>query len=148
MVIYVVLVSFIINDFMDIQVRTFPFRIEYLQVFKIEFRGAKVNEEEKKRLNESAGKILREAGLDFEEWKDYDWIRNETYTDDFGNDVKDIGFADYYLVRSWNKSKMINEADATIYKRLVEIDTTLGTELSLQLTSCVALTTRLDIIKV
>ena len=95
--------------------------------------------EERKRLNELGGKILREVGLDFEEWKDYDWIKETT---------GDVGYADYYLVRSWNKSKMINEADATVYQRLIEIDTTLGTELSLQLTSCVALTTRLDIIKV
>ena len=91
--------------------------------------------EEKKRLNELGGKILREAGMDFEEWKDYDWI-TET--------AKHLGYAHYYLVRRMK----INEADATVYQRLVEIDTTLGTELSLQLTSCVALTTRLDIIKV
>ena len=104
--------------------------------------------EEKKRLNELGGKILRETGMDFEKWKDYDWIVNETYTNDFGIIFKQAGYADYYLVRSWNKSKMINEADATVYQRLIEIDTTLGTELSLQLTSCVALTTRLDIIKV
>ena len=139
MVIYVVLVSFIINDFMDIQVRTFPFRIEYLKIFKIELRGAKVNEEEKKRLNELGGKILREAGLDFETWKDYDWIKKET---------GDVGYADYYLVRNWNDSKNINEADAAVYQRLVEIDTTLGTELSPQLLCCLGWTTRWDIIKV
>ena len=98
-----------------------------------------MNEEEKKRLSELGGKILREAGLDFEEWKDYDWIKKET---------KDVGYADYYLVRSWNKSKMINEADATVYQRLVDIDTTLGTDLSLQLCCCLARTTRWDIIKV
>ena len=107
-----------------------------------------MSEEEKKRLNELGGKILREAGLDFEEWKDYDWIVNETYTDELGDDVKNSGYADYYLVRSWNMSKMINEADATIYQRLVEIDTTLGTELSVQLFCCLCGTTRWDIIKV
>ena len=105
----------------------------------MEFRGAKVNEEEKKRLNESGGKILREAGLDFEIWKDYDWIRKET---------QDVGYADYYLVRNWNKSKMINEADATVYQRLVGIDIILGTELSQQLTACLSWTTRWDLIEV
>ena len=95
--------------------------------------------EERKRLNELGGKILREVGLDFEEWKDYDWIK-ET--------AGDVGYADYYLVGSWNKSKMINEADATIYQRLVEIDTTLGIELTLQLWCCLCWTTRCDIIKV
>ena len=102
--------------------------------------------------NDLGGKILREAGLDFEEWKDYDWIRNETYRykfeGKFGGDVKEAGYAGYYLVRSWNMSKMINEADATVYQRLVEIDTTLGTELSLQLWNCLSWTTRWDIIKV
>ena len=108
--------------------------------------------EEKKRLNELGGKILREAGMDFEEWKDYDWIRNKTYRykfgGKFGGDVKEAGYAGYYLVRSWNKSSMINEADATVYQRLVEIDTTLGTELSPQLLCCLGWTTRWDIIKV
>ena len=98
-----------------------------------------MNEEEKKRLSKLGGKILREAGLDFEEWKDYDWIIKET---------RDVGYADYYLVRSWNKSKMINEADATVYRRLVEIDAMLGTEHSRQLSCCLSWTTRWDIIKV
>ena len=98
-----------------------------------------MNEEEKKRLSELGGKILREAGLDFEEWKDYDWIKKET---------EDDGYAEYYLERCWNKSKMINEADAKVYQRLVDIDTTLGTELSLQLYCCLGWTTRWDIIKV
>ena len=82
---------------------------------------------------------MRETGLDFEEWKDYYWILKET---------EDVGYADYYLVKSWNQSKLINEADATVYQRLVEIDTTLGTELFLQLWCCLCWTTRWDIIKV
>ena len=98
-----------------------------------------MNEEEKKRLNESGGKILREAGLDFETWKDYDWIKKTT---------EDVGYADYYLVRSWNDLKKINEADAKIYQRLNDIDIKLGTELSLQLWRCLSWTTRWDIIKV
>ena len=98
-----------------------------------------MSEEEKKQLNESAGKILREAGLDFETWKDYDWIKKTT---------KDVGYADYYLVRNWNDSKKINEADAKVYQRLVDIDTRLGTELSIQLSACLSWTTRWDIIKV
>ena len=102
--------------------------------------------EEKKQLNELGRQILRKAGLDFEEWKNDDWIVKETYTNDFGN--KNGGYADYYLFRSWNKSKMINEADAKVYQRLVDIDTTLGTDLSLQLYFCLGWTTRWDIIKV
>jgi len=101
-----------------------------------------VNEEEKKRLNEFGGKILREAGLDFETWKDYDWIKKKNAINDYQ------GYADYYLYRSWNDSKKINEADAKVYQRLNDIDIKLGTELSLQLWRCLDWTTRWDIIKV
>ena len=93
----------------------------------------------KKRLNESAGKILREAGLDFEMWKDYDWIKNK---------IGAVGYANYYLVENWNDSKKINEADATVYQKLINIDTALGTGASLQLFSCIYFTDRWDIIKV
>ena len=82
---------------------------------------------------------MREAGLDFEKLKDYDWIKKET---------SDYGYAGYYLRNCWNDSKMINEADAKVYKRLVDIDTNLGTELPLQLWRCLCWTTRWDIIKV
>ena len=92
-----------------------------------------------KNSNDLGGKILREAGLSFEEWKDYDWIRKETYS---------CGYAQYYLLKCWNVSKKINEADATVYQRLVDIDSTLGTELSDQLYWCLWRTTRWDIIKV
>ena len=90
-------------------------------------------------MNDLGGKILREAGLNFEERKDYDWIKKKT---------ADNGYAEYYLRNCWNDSKMINEADVEVYKRLVNIDTNLGTELSDQLLSCLCLTTRWDIIKV
>ena len=80
---------------------------------------------------------MREAGLDFEEFKDYDWIKEAN-----------IGYADYYLHKCWNDSKKINEADATVYQRLVDIDSTLGTELPEQLIVCLYRTTRWDIIKV
>ena len=82
---------------------------------------------------------MREAGLNFEEWKDYDWILEET---------RDDGYAEYYLHKCWNDSKKINEADATVYQRLVDIDSTLGTKLSDQLFWCLYRTTRWDIIKV
>ena len=97
-----------------------------------------MNEEEKKRLNELGGKILREAGLDFEMWKDYDWIKK----------IGGVGYASYYLGKCQVDSKMTNEADATVYQKLINIDTVLGTDASLQLFSCVYLTDRWDIIKV
>ena len=90
-------------------------------------------------MNDLGGNILREAGLDFDESKDYNWINKETY---------DCGYAGYYLRNCWNDSKLINEADVEVYKRLVDIDTNLGTELSLQLWRSLRWTTRWDIIKV
>ena len=95
-----------------------------------------------KNSNDLGGKILREAGLDFEEWKDYDWLKNVAWYN---------GYADYYLYKCENDSKMINEADATVYQKLVDIDSTVGTEvteLSTQLYWCLCYTTRWDIIKV
>ena len=82
---------------------------------------------------------MREAGLDFDEWKDYHWIFEEAF---------DYGYAEYYLRKCENDSTMINEADATVYQKLVDIDSTLGTKLSDQLYWCLYYTTRWDIIKV
>ena len=47
-----------------------------------------------------------------------------------------------------NYSTKINDADATVYQKLVDLDSTLGTELSDQLYFCLDYTTRWDIIKV
>ena len=93
-------------------------------------------------LNNRGGKILREAGLDFEEWKDYDWIGEEARYGCCN------GYADYYLGECEDKFAMINEANPNIYRKLVDIDSTLGTELSTQLYWCLCFTTRPDIIKV
>ena len=109
------------------------------------FRGSPISNKEKKRLNQLGGEILRKAGLDFEEWKDYDWITKQGAHSRYSNDE---GYADYYLVKCWNDSKKINEADASVYRQLVEIDETLGTDASTQLGCCLCWTTRWDIIKV
>ena len=98
-----------------------------------------MNEEEKNRLNQAGGDLLRKAGLVFEEWKDYDWITKET---------DDEGYADYYLVKCWNETIKMNEADPSVYRQLVDIDSKLGTEYSRQLVCCLCWTLRSDIIKV
>ena len=82
---------------------------------------------------------MRETGLNFEEGMDYDSIKKP---------LSIYGYATYYLRECAKYSKMINEADATVYQRLVDIDSTLGTELSNQLYWCLWWTTRWDIIKV
>ena len=96
-------------------------------------------------MNKLGGKILRKAGLVFEEWKDYDWITKGV---DHRQGIDDEGYADYYLVKCWNETTKINEADPSVYRQLVEIDEMLGTNTSMQLSCCLSWTTRWDIIKV
>ena len=86
---------------------------------------------------------MRQAGLVFEEWKDYNWMKKEN-DDDYYYE----GYADYYLVNCFNETKMINEADASVYRELVAIDSKLGTSISMQLSCCLWSTTRYDIIEV
>ena len=89
----------------------------------------------KKLLTELGGYILREAGIDFQKLKDHDWIKKETNY---------AGYADYYL----SEYDRPSDADATIYRRLLDIDTIHGTDPALQLFRCINRTTRCDIIKV
>ena len=96
-------------------------------------------------MNQLGGEILRKAGLVFEEWKDYDWITKGV---DHRGGINDEGYADYYLVKCWNETMKINEADPSVYHQLVAIDETLGTNASTQLDCCLSWTTRWDIIKV
>ena len=98
-----------------------------------------VSQKEKKRLNQLGATILNEAGLEFEEWKDDDWIRKTT---------GQMGYAHFYLEECWNASKRINEANATTYRNLVDIDSKLGMDASQQLFCCLWSTTRWDIINV
>ena len=112
--------------------------------YKRKLRGASISAEEKKSLNERGRQILRNSGLDFEEWKDYDWIIEKyKYDGKFF-----VGYASYYLDKCWNKTEMINEAEVSVYCELVKIDTALGTTLPMQLWGCLCDTTRWDIIKV
>ena len=136
MVVYVVMVDDIHHEFIDIQVKILTFTMQYLNT---NLRGAPVSHEEKKRLNELGAMILNEAGLDFEEYKDSDWIRKTT---------GQMGYAHYYLDKCWNDIKRQNEADAIIYQKLVDIDSELGMDASQQLFCCLWSTTRSDIIKV
>ena len=87
---------------------------------------------DKTQLIQLREKILREAGIDFTEWKDNESAR----------------YAVYYLNRCWNNSKMINEADASVYQQLVDIDLKLKVDAAEQLTCCLRSTTRTDLIEV
>ena len=106
-----------------------------------EFRGAQVSDQIKKLLDEFGGYILREAGIDFEKEKDYDWITNLV-------NPSYAGYTEYYLqYLNWNDSKGVKEVDAVL-QRLVHIDSNLGTKASKLLFCCLQCTTQSDIIKV
>lgn len=91
------------------------------------------------RLDKLAREILREDGItSLKQHHNYDSIRKK----------KNAGYAEYYLNKCCNNLKRTIEADASIYRRLVDIDSKLGTRASQQLFRCLAWTTRWDIIKV
>ena len=58
------------------------------------------------------------------------------------------GYARLYLKRCNAESKSDDEIDIEIFSKLVRLDTNLGTTVSEQLSWCLELTTRSDIIKV
>ena len=58
------------------------------------------------------------------------------------------GFTHLYLQRCKQESKSDNEIDIQVYDKLVQLDSKLGTTASEQLTRCLYITTRSDIIKV
>ena len=96
-----------------------------------------MSQEEKRRLFKLCQSILRENGFDLKNYQDYDWIRS----------MVGQGYAHYYLAVCKDNSKM-NEVDASIYRQLIDIDSKLGTNASLQLWSCLYTTSRSDLIKV
>ena len=96
-----------------------------------------MSEEEKKRLFQLCQSILRENGFNLEEHQDYDWIKL------MGGE----GYAHHYLAVCKANSKM-NEVDASIYRQLIDIDSKLGTNASLQLWGCLNITNRSDLIQV
>ena len=59
-----------------------------------------------------------------------------------------FGFANLYLNQCKAKSKSDDEIDVQVYKKLVELDSKLGTTASKQLDRCLFFTTRSDFIQV
>ena len=59
-----------------------------------------------------------------------------------------VGFANIYLDKCFKESETGNHMDIEIYKKLIELDTKLGTTQSEQLIEILDRTTRHDIIKV
>ena len=99
-----------------------------------------MNEKERVELNSQAARLMRSLG----------------YFTDVGDDVYDAlrwhhhyaGYAHIYLQGQYDNTELVNKADITIYKRLLEIDAKLGTTQTEQLFECVFDSVRLDLIKV
>ena len=84
------------------------------------------------------------------------FMRSLGYFTNVGDDVYDelrwnlhyAGYAHIYLQGQYDKIELVNKADITIYKKLVEIDAKLGTSQAQQLYGCVSNTLRMDLIEV
>ena len=76
--------------------------------------------------------------IDFDQVNEYEDLRKANF----------VGFADVYLQQCNKESKSIDEIDAEVYSKLVELDTRLGTTATEELYSCLKNTTRSHIIKV
>ena len=98
-----------------------------------------MSDEERKELNLKAGRLLKSLGINVDvKDGEYDELRELDF----------VGYAEYYLQECWDESELKNNADVTIYKQLLEIDSKLGTTQSEQLRICLVYSTRMDLIKV
>ena len=99
-----------------------------------------MSDKERKELNLKAGRLIRSLGI---------FIRvTENNFKMLRGELGSVGYANYYLQQCWDESELKNQADATIYKQLLEIDSKLGTTQSEQLIGCVFNSLRIDLIKV
>ena len=59
-----------------------------------------------------------------------------------------VGYAEYYLRECYDESELKNNADITVYKKLLKIDSQLGTTQTEQLFGYLRKSVRMDLIKV
>ena len=100
-------------------------------------RGAPISDDERKELYSKARILIRSRGI-----KMYDYEFDELREDDF------VGYAHYYLQECWDEFELQNKADMQIYKKLLEIDSKLGTTQTEQLFQCVFYSLRMNLIEV
>ena len=90
-------------------------------------------------MNLKAGRLLQGLGINVDVKDDkYDELREDGF----------VGCADYYLSECWNESELKNKADVAVYKKLLEIDSKLGTTQSEQLLKCLRYSRRKNLIEV
>ena len=100
-------------------------------------RGAQISDDEREGLNLEARRLFESHRVRMV-LNDYDKMRESNHA----------GYASYYLFKCWDKSELKNKADVTTYKKLLEIDSKLGTTQTEQLFECVFYSLRIDLIEV
>ena len=99
-----------------------------------------MSDDERKELNLKAGRLIESLGIPIDVTEnEYDELREK---------LGYVGYAHYYLHNCYDESELINKAEIEIYKKLLEIDSKLGTTQSEQLFGCVLYSVRMDLIKV
>ena len=97
-----------------------------------------MSDKKRKKLNLKAGRLIESVGISF--------VVTENGLNNKKLDV--VGYADYYLMRCRDETELKNKADVIVYKKLLNIDSKLGTTQSEQLFECVFHSLRMDLIKV
>ena len=97
--------------------------------------------EKRRKLNLEARRLIESLGLSIGQGETtYDMLRAEEYGF--------VGYAHYYVNKCWDEQELTSKADATIYRKFLEIDTKLGTTSTEQLFYLVFCAVRLDLVKV
>ena len=99
-----------------------------------------MSDAERKRLNLKAGRLIQSLGISI--------ATTENNFDVLRENNGFVGYANYYLRRCYDESELVNKADTTIYRQLLDIDSQLGTRQAEQLFECVFWSVRMDLIKV
>ena len=99
-----------------------------------------MSDAERKRLNLKAGRLIQSLGISI--------ATTENNFDVLRENNGFVGYANYYLRRCYDESELVNKADVTICKQLLEIDSKLGTTQTEQIFQCVFQSVRMDLIKV
>ena len=99
-----------------------------------------MSDAERRELNLTAGRLIDSLGI-------YIHVTENNF-DVLREKLGWVGYAHYYLGHCYDDSALLNKAENKIYKKLLEIDSKLGTTQTEQLFSCVFHSVRMDLIKV
>ena len=100
-----------------------------------------MSDSERKKLNLEAGRLIQSLGISMT-------VNENRFNVELREELGYVGYASYYLRQCFDESELLNKADVTIYKQLLEIDSSLRTTQVEQLFCCVFWSVRMDLIKV